>query len=182
MSIVIFDLEATCWEKDSQLKRIEIIEIGAVKLDNNTLQTIDEFSSFIRPVENPVLSDFCTALTSIRQQDVENADDFRTVFQKFIDWIGPSSYKIASWGDYDIKQLSVDCKQHEISFPKKIRKKHINLKKLFASQRNIKPCGMAAALQILRLPLQGTHHRGIDDARNIARIARVILPNALLQA
>jgi inhibitor of KinA sporulation pathway (predicted exonuclease) len=29
---------------------------------------------------------------------------------------------------------------------------------------------MAEALKFLGLPLDGTHHRGIDDARNIARI------------
>jgi inhibitor of KinA sporulation pathway (predicted exonuclease) len=29
---------------------------------------------------------------------------------------------------------------------------------------------MAAALRRVGLPLRGTHHRGIDDARNIARL------------
>ncbi len=29
---------------------------------------------------------------------------------------------------------------------------------------------MARALARLGIPLEGTHHRGIDDARNIARI------------
>jgi inhibitor of KinA sporulation pathway (predicted exonuclease) len=35
---------------------------------------------------------------------------------------------------------------------------------------------MAQALRLLGLPLEGTHHRGSDDARNIARIAQVLLP------
>ena len=38
-------------------------------------------------------------------------------------------------------------------------------------------CGMTAALDLLGLPLAGTHHRGIDDARNIARIVQKTLPN-----
>jgi inhibitor of KinA sporulation pathway (predicted exonuclease) len=29
---------------------------------------------------------------------------------------------------------------------------------------------MEKALNILKLPLDGTHHRGIDDAKNIAKI------------
>jgi inhibitor of KinA sporulation pathway (predicted exonuclease) len=29
---------------------------------------------------------------------------------------------------------------------------------------------MAGALKLCGLPLQGVHHRGIDDARNIARM------------
>jgi inhibitor of KinA sporulation pathway (predicted exonuclease) len=29
---------------------------------------------------------------------------------------------------------------------------------------------MGKALNILKLPLEGTHHRGIDDAKNISKI------------
>ncbi|MBE7532664.1 MAG: hypothetical protein HS099_23410 [Ardenticatenaceae bacterium] len=35
--------------------------------------------------------------------------------------------------------------------------------------------GMARALQILKMPLEGTHHRGHDDAWNIARILGTLL-------
>jgi 3'-5' exoribonuclease 1 len=49
--------------------------------------------------------------------------------------------------------------------------RHVNLKALFSSTRGIrKKLGMAQALQHVGLPLDGTHHRGIDDARNIARL------------
>jgi inhibitor of KinA sporulation pathway (predicted exonuclease) len=34
---------------------------------------------------------------------------------------------------------------------------------------------MAEGLKRLGLPLEGTHHRGGDDARNIARIAAALL-------
>ena len=47
---------------------------------------------------------------------------------------------------------------------------HINLKAVFAKMRKMKQCGMKAALQMLEIPLDGFHHRGIDDARNIAKI------------
>ncbi len=182
MCIVIIDLEATCWEDDRRLERMEIIEIGAVKLEGKSLKIINEFFSFVRPINEAILSDFCKELTSIQQCDVDKADDFKTVFAKFLDWRGSASHRIASWGEYDIKQLATDCKRHNIHFLQKFRTKHINLKKFFASQRKIRPCGMAAALKMLSLPLEGRHHRGIDDARNIAGIAQVILPNARLQA
>jgi inhibitor of KinA sporulation pathway (predicted exonuclease) len=35
-----------------------------------------------------------------------------------------------------------------------------------------KQLGIAAALKHLGLEFEGRHHRGIDDARNIARIVR----------
>lgn len=182
MCIVIIDLEATCWEDDRRLERMEIIEIGALKLKGKSLKTINEFSSFVRPISEPKLSDFCKELTTIQQCDVDKADDFKTVFERFLDWIGSVSYCIVSWGEYDIKQLASDCKRHNIHFPQKFRTKHINLKKVFASQRKIRTCGMVAALKMLGIPLEGIHHRGIDDARNIARIAQVILQNECLQA
>lgn len=38
-----------------------------------------------------------------------------------------------------------------------------------------KKLGMARALEIAGLPLDGTHHRGIDDARNMAKLMPYIL-------
>jgi len=48
---------------------------------------------------------------------------------------------------------------------------HLNLKRAFSAQQNLKKkLGMAGALRHVGLELTGTHHRGIDDARNIARL------------
>ena len=46
----------------------------------------------------------------------------------------------------------------------------MNLKRQFAKSRKIKEVGMARALQMVGLPLDGAHHRGLDDARNIAKL------------
>jgi inhibitor of KinA sporulation pathway (predicted exonuclease) len=176
MIYIIFDLEATCWPGEKAREQQEIIEIGAVALDGDTLDTIRQFNRFVRPVLEPALSEFCQKLTSIRQTDVDTAGPFPEVFAAFLDWIGPHSYTLCSWGDYDLQQLRQDCKLHQVPFPKRFRKKHLNLKQAFADLKRVRPCGMQQALQMLGIPLAGTHHRGIDDARNIARIARVVLP------
>ena len=39
---------------------------------------------------------------------------------------------------------------------------------------------MAKALQLVDLPLEGTHHRGIDDARNIAKLLPYMLEQKLI--
>ena len=51
---------------------MEIIEIGAVRLDNR-FQVAGQFQGFVKPVGNPLLTPFCTQLAGIRQGDVENA-------------------------------------------------------------------------------------------------------------
>lgn len=62
-----------------------------------------------------------------------------------------------------------------MAFPEEFETRHLNLKTEFAAWKGVRRCGMAAALKYLDLPLVGTHHRGIDDARNIARIAQLML-------
>lgn len=48
---------------------------------------------------------------------------------------------------------------------------HISLKHQYAEIKGWKQgVGMAAALRHEKLKLEGTHHRGIDDARNIAKL------------
>ena len=51
-----------------------------------------------------------------------------------------------------------------------VLRRYCNVKKPFMHVVGAKPGGMAAMLQKLELPLTGHHHRGIDDARNIAKI------------
>jgi 3'-5' exoribonuclease 1 len=167
---IILDLEATCWEKGTSPSRMETIEFGAVRLECGSWRAIDEFSSFVKPVEEPLLSDYCRKLTGIRQSDVDCARTFPVVLSKFLDWIGREPIVLCSWGAYDPRQLEVDCRRHRITFPDLFRIQR-NLKKEFAGWRGIKPCGMKRALAILEIPLEGSHHRGIDDARNIAKIA-----------
>jgi len=175
MRYVIVDLEATCWEGGSNLERMEIIEIGAVIFGSSTGPILEEFNAFVRPVIHPELSEYCMRLTSIRQKDVDEADDFKVAFPRFIDWIGAQPFTLCSWGAYDLKQFRVDCERHKIPLPVTFLR-HINLKQEFADLKRIKPCGMAKALNILGIKLEGTHHRAIDDVRNIVRIAVQILP------
>src|SRR5262245_4403475 len=175
MRYVIVDLEATCWEKGTNPSRMEIIEIGSVRLKASDAEPDGEFARFVRPVAEPRLSAFCTNLTSIQQADVDNADDFSIVFPAILEWIGQEPFTLCSWGAYDLNQFRVDCQRHRIPFPSTFER-HINLKKAFAEWKGIKPGGMKAALSILNLPLDGQHHRAISDARNIGKIARILLP------
>jgi 3'-5' exoribonuclease 1 len=175
MRYIVVDLEATCWENIRDFSRMEIIEIGAVELPFSESPSCREFDKFIHPVVEPKLSDFCQQLTSIRQQDVEQADYFWTVFPEFVEWIGESPFILCSWGAYDLTQIHTDCNRHGLKMPASFEK-HMNLKKIFAQIMGVKVCGMKQALVHAGLHLEGTHHRGIDDARNIAKLAMQILP------
>ena len=171
MNYIIFDLEATCWENRTHLKnQNETIEIGAV-LINKEKKIIAEFEQFIKPKKHPILSDFCKNLTSIQQSNVDNAPLFNEAIEKFKEWISQdgNDYLLCSWGFYDKKQFESDCLVHGIA--SEWTSPHISLKHQYQEIKNLKRAiGMKNALKNENIELEGTHHRGIDDARNIAKI------------
>ena len=152
---------------------MEIIEIGAVLVERigERFETIREFQCFVRPVRTPALTRFCTTLTNISQADVDEAPYFRDAVEVFKRWLysDPRDVLFCSWGDYDRNQLRQDCDFHRLPFP--ISRPHINVKKeLTRVQGLAKRPGLGRAVALAGLEFDGTPHRAIDDARNIARL------------
>jgi inhibitor of KinA sporulation pathway (predicted exonuclease) len=178
---LIIDLEATCSNKKEISRReMEIIEIGAVMVEADNLKIISEFQTFIKPVRHPILTDFCRQLTSITQQQVDNAPLYQIAIANLQQWLSQySNFIFGSWGDYDRKQFQQDSNFHSVPYP--IDSEHINLKKLFSKSQGFSYThGMTKALELAGIELEGIHHRGIDDARNIARLIPYILGRKLL--
>jgi inhibitor of KinA sporulation pathway (predicted exonuclease) len=170
---LIVDVEATCSD-DAVLPRheMEIIEIGAVMQSSRTFEIESEFQTFVRPVRHPQLTVFCTQLTGITQREVADARRFPQALDAMKQWmyaVGDALF--CSWGDYDRNQFVQDCEYHRLGYP--FRSGHLNLKGEFSRSLGLrKKLGLAGAVRHLGLDFEGSHHRGLDDARNIARIVR----------
>lgn len=72
--LIVVDFEATCEETPKDFKhrpirsdRPEIIQFPAVLVDVRNEMIVDCFDSYVRPVEKPILSEFCKNLTGITQ-------------------------------------------------------------------------------------------------------------------
>lgn len=172
---LVIDLEATC-SNDGSVPRheMEIIEIGAVLQNARTFETESEFQTFVRPVRHPRLTAFCTGLTSITQDQVDTAPLFPQALASMKEWMdGFEDALFCSWGDYDRFQFLQDCQCHGVEYP--FSSGHLNLKEAFSKSLSTRRrFGVDGALRRLGLVLEGTHHRGLDDARNIARIVRAV--------
>jgi inhibitor of KinA sporulation pathway (predicted exonuclease) len=167
---LVIDFEATCCDRGTVPRHaMEIIEFGVVMADAH-FRVIDEFQSFVKPVRHPVLTPFCKQLTSIRQRDVDAAPTFTECVATFKSWLYRyHDFAFCSWGDYDHSQLQQDCDFHRIANP--VSAPHRNVKRLFSERQGLKKkYGLAEAVARTGLPFSGTHHRGIDDARNIASL------------
>jgi inhibitor of KinA sporulation pathway (predicted exonuclease) len=168
--ILIVDLEATCWSgKVPEGQQNEVIEIGVCILDTETGQISKNRGLLVKP-ERSEVSAFCTELTTITPELLdregvsfaEACDMLRNDYQsERLTW--------GSYGEYDCKMMKQQCAAWDMSYP--LSEDHINVKALFARIKGMKKAvGMAGALGILEFQLDGTHHRGVDDAKNIAKI------------
>ena len=173
---LIVDVEATCSDDGSVPRHeMEIIEIGAVMQHARTLAIASEFQTFVRPVRHPRLTTFCTNLTGITQGDLADAPAYPAALEKMQQWMGAFADALfCSWGDYDRNQFAQDCEYHQVAYP---FGGHLNLKAEFSQCLNLRRrFGITQALRRLGLSFEGSHHRGLDDARNIARIVRAAGP------
>lgn len=174
---LVIDLEATCSDDRVAVPRneMEIIEIGAVMVHGQTLEPLSEFQSFVRPVRIPVLTEFCTELTGITQSVVDAAPGYRDVLPELVAWFsGYPGCLFCSWGDYDRKQFGRDCEHHGVAYP--FDSGHLNLKDAYAGKHGLRSGrGLGGVLEAEGIPFEGRPHRGIDDARNIARLLPLIV-------
>ena len=179
---VIIDFECTCWSRggmdDPLTPAHEIIEFPAVFLNSETLEIDFEFHSFVRPTEDPVLTEFCTELTGINQSTVSESSDLKIVladFRRFLQFNSITSFTVCADGPWDFEKfLYPECTRKGIPYPE-WADKWIDVRKKFAEAFGFeKWVGVNDMLEYLELEFEGRPHSGIDDARNIARIMKAL--------
>lgn len=171
--IIVVDIEATCWEEDQPDNISEIIEIGISPIDTKSGKILESRGIIVK-AENSRISEYCTKLTTLTQEDVDSGISFKDACDILINDYNCKNYVWGSYGHYDKEQFLLQCKRDNVEYP--FSKSHINIKILLALKYSLKKeVGMKKALKLLKMPLVGTHHRGIDDSRNIAIILSKIL-------
>lgn len=172
--ILVVDVEATCWEgTPPRGEESEIIEIGICLLDIAVGHRLEKQRILVAP-ERSTVSTFCTQLTGLVQEEVKRGIAFAEACSMLNREYHAGVRVWASYGDYDRQQFEKQCRSYGIAYP--FGPSHVNVKTLFTLLHGLSsPVGMAKALEILLLPLEGKHHRADDDAWNIAGILAEIL-------
>jgi inhibitor of KinA sporulation pathway (predicted exonuclease) len=169
-AILVVDIEATCWQTDPPEGQLnEIIEIGAALLDLETLTPSLKTSILVRPQQSEI-SPFCTELTSITPQMVEeNGLEFEDACRQLAVIYDTPRRLWCSWGNYDRRIFEAQCLRTGVPYP--FSSHHCNVRKLWAKYCNHNTqIPLAPALAQMGLEPQGTAHRGGDDAWNTARL------------
>lgn len=180
--LCVLDVEATC-EQYSKHYVHEIIEFPVVVVDlDGDGGIVAEFHSYVRPTVNTTLSEFCTRLTGITQEQVDTSPTLPEVLAQFEAWRLQQGF-LDTWDDdnkdfafvadgpWDLRFfLHGECVRKAIGKPAYFDK-WVNLKQLFADFYHVRTCNLHKMLGHQGLKFEGRLHSGIDDSRNIARIA-----------
>ena len=188
--VVIFDLEFTAWEGSMasrwtrQGEHTEVVQIGAVKLDAETLREVDCFEMLVRPRVNPVLSDYLTALTNISNDDLAyRGVDFVVAYRAFLDFAGEAE-SFAHGRDDLILLGNLKLYGWDKALP---LLRYSNAVHWFAEQgidlKGKRACDVAEAAGAV---FEGHKHDALADARGVAAGFRVLIekgaPNPFLKA
>src|ERR1700722_19196908 len=93
------DVEQTCWAGPPPPgMRQEIIEIGIVEMDLQTLEITRESAHFVRP-RRWEISDRCTELTGITRDDIKDARPFSEVIATVTREFSPARTLSCAWGN-----------------------------------------------------------------------------------
>ncbi len=179
MQFVILDLEwNTAFAKDRKTYVSEIIEFGAVKL-NEDLEEVDSFSSFVKPKIEKHLHSRVKKLTNISNADVANAQDFLTVSEEFSNWIEDIDNTVMlSWGDMDVRALIENYKYFTGDVVIPFLKYYADMQAYFMQLRNLQPSqqiGLSNAAELINInPEQFTAHRALGDCEMTEAIFKSI--------
>lgn len=173
--IIVIDIESTCWSRfEIPADEVsEIIEIGLCLVDPASLQRHSKESLLVRPQRSRI-SPFCTELTAITPDMVSSSPPLAERIQLLRKEYQSEERMFASWGDYDRNQFQRNCKTYGLRYP--FGPTHLNIKTLFSISFGLpRELELDAALHHVGLPMEGRHHRGVDDAWNIARLLILLL-------
>lgn len=182
MNYVVFDLEFNQGYKYKRKNRsrinpkcrFEIIQIGALKLDEN-LETIDRIDRLVKPQVYNCIHHFISQMTNITKKKLEGSSPFDKVYKEFTDFIGKDSI-LCTWGSADMRELITNINYHKLD-SSLLTKDYIDIQRLaskYLKTSNGNSIGLENAVRALSLPLDSQFHDAFNDAYYTAEVFKKI--------
>lgn len=148
----------------------EIIEIGAVKLDEER-NVIDRFQRVIKPNIYLEIFPLTQSLVQIDQSELDNGSPFVEVIRDFFKWCG-NDFTFCIWGNMDLIELQRNMEFYEINNLLTGVFYYYDVQKLFSleveGRKN--PRTLEYAVEYFELKKEKEFHRALCDAEYTAKI------------
>lgn len=174
MNYIIMDLEwnqsNTGSEKEAKILPFEIIEIGAIKL-NQEYRMVDEFSELIKPNIYKEMHHITRKLIHLQIEELEKGRPFSEVMQQFLDWCG-EDYIFCTWGPLDLTELQRNMRFYHMPPLAEKPLAFLDVQKLFSITYEDSKSRRALeyAIDFLQIEKDIPFHRAFSDAYYTAKI------------
>lgn len=148
----------------------EIIEIGAVKLDDS-FGIADEFKTFVAP-QYGFIDSYIQGLTGISNEDTAAAPVMEAALEMFLEWLGEDTVMVA-WSTNDAYQLRTEAqlKGIESQTLDAVLEASVDSQMMFSEKMNTeKVYKLSEALAIAGITYDEGAHEALVDARNTAML------------
>lgn len=174
MNYIIYDLEFN--QKSSKDAEdfgmpFEIIQIGAVKLDEN-LNHQGNFNALVKPTLYTEIHPYIENLTNITTDAVNSNKTFSLVYDDFLKFVGHEDFVSCIWGTGDIKEFVRNIKFHKLNLDS-LSKKYIDIQALASKHFNAPKgtkVGLSKVVESFNLPITGDFHDAFNDAYYTSQI------------
>ena len=171
--VVDFEWNQSSYGKGTGKKNLpfEIIEIGAVKLDEDR-HIIDTFEAVIHPKVYKKLHHMTRELTGITQEEIDHGALFTHTIVDFMLWCG-DEFMFCTWGNMDLTELQRNMKFYRLDDLLPGPLKYYNVQKLFRilkDPQERQSCALETAAHLLGIRTDQAFHRAINDAAYTAQI------------
>lgn len=186
MNYIVFDLE---WNQGVRSKAdtplsFEVIEIGAVKLDDD-FQVIDCFHRIIKPIIHPKLFSHTKKIITLTEKDLEQGTTFSKACKEFLRWSAKNGdYIFATWGTLDLHELQTNMAFYKITNKFSRPLYYLDIQQLYGIHTNTPstmPISLENAIKDLNIPKTQAFHSAIHDADYTAKVLQKI-PKHILKS
>lgn len=171
--LIFIDFEFTMPEGKANPRGFypEIIEVGIVSIINQTAQK--QFSSYVKPVQFPFLSNRCKSFLHISQAQVNSGIPFQELNRILKEYGDHPKTTVVTWGNMDMKVLRQNCQKNNEVFPfnGKFRDLSMEYKKFFGDRNQT---GLWKAVEEYGKKGTGRHHCALDDALTTYNIYNLV--------
>ena len=174
MDYIVFDLEwnqsNTGREPEIEDLPFEIIEIGAVKL-NNEMKFISEFSQLIKPKVYQEMHYITRKLIHMQMEELQCGKPFPLVIDEFLEWCGKDSI-FCTWGPLDLVELQRNMSFYNMQPLSNKPFQFLDVQKLFslAYEDGKKRRNLEYAIDFLEIEKDIPFHRAFSDAYYTGKI------------
>ncbi len=179
MNYIVFDLE---WNQGSAGEEVapaglpfEIIEIGAVKLNDQGIRT-GEFSELIKPAVYREMNQVTGRLLHLQMQELEHGKPFVQAAGQFLEWCG-EDYLFCTWGSADLTELQRNMRFYGMDPLAGGPIAYLDVQKLFsiAFEDGKSRKALEHAVDFLQMDKDIPFHRAFSDAHYTAKVLVCIL-------